>query len=113
MVTNTSQPQTGGDAIVNSLIANGVDTVFGLPGAQIYPLFDSLKRNEARIRTVGARHEQGVAYMALCALDRASRRVRGGPRTRRPEYDCSALYRDGLQHASALRDRTNSFGLHR
>jgi acetolactate synthase I/II/III large subunit len=65
VVNNSSQIQTGGDAIVNSLIANGVDTVFGLPGAQIYPLFDSLKRNEARIRTVGARHEQGVAYMAF------------------------------------------------
>ena len=59
------EPLTGGDAIVESLLANNVDTVFGLPGAQIYPLFDALKRHENRIRTVGARHEQGVGYAAF------------------------------------------------
>ena len=32
---------TGGEAIVNALVAHGVDTVFGLPGAQIYGLFDA------------------------------------------------------------------------
>lgn len=65
VIDKANQRQSGGDAIVHSLIANGVDTVFGLPGAQIYPLFDALKRNEARIRTIGSRHEQGVAYMAF------------------------------------------------
>ena len=35
-------PLSGGEAIVRSLIENGVDTVFGLPGAQMYPLFDAL-----------------------------------------------------------------------
>ena len=56
---------TGGGAIVNTLIANGVDTVFGLPGAQMYPLFDALAQNTDRIRTFGARHEQTCAYMAF------------------------------------------------
>jgi len=55
---------TGGDAIVASLEANGVDTVFGLPGVQMYPLFDALHRRQHVIRTVGARHEQGCGYMA-------------------------------------------------
>ena len=32
---------TGGDAIVSSLVAHGVDTVFGLPGAQTYGMFDA------------------------------------------------------------------------
>ena len=32
---------SGGEAIVNGLVAQGVDTVFGLPGAQIYGLFDA------------------------------------------------------------------------
>lgn len=55
---------TGGEAIVRAAEANGIDTVFGLPGAQIYPLFDALARSE-RIRTVVSRHEQGAAYMAM------------------------------------------------
>ncbi len=57
--------KTGGEAIVSGLIANGVDTVFGLPGAQMYPLFDALAQNADRIRTVGARHEQACGYMAF------------------------------------------------
>ena len=56
---------TGGMAIVEALIANGVDTVFGLPGAQLYPLFDALQQRSDRIRTIGARHEQACGYMAF------------------------------------------------
>jgi acetolactate synthase I/II/III large subunit len=56
---------TGGMAIVEQLLANGVETVFGLPGAQIYPLFDALQQRGDRIRTYGARHEQACAYMAF------------------------------------------------
>ena len=55
---------TAGDAIVAALEANGVRTVFGLPGVQMYPLFDALHRRQHVIRTVAARHEQGCAYMA-------------------------------------------------
>lgn len=54
---------TTADVIVATLIAHGVDTVFGLPGVQTYPLFDALAR--AGIKTVGARHEQGAGYMAF------------------------------------------------
>ncbi len=56
---------TGGMAIVEALIANAVDTVFGLPGAQLYPLFDALEQRADRIRTLGARHEQACGYMAF------------------------------------------------
>jgi acetolactate synthase I/II/III large subunit len=56
---------TGGMAIVETLIANGVDWVFGVPGAQLYPLFDALQQRSDRIRTVGARHEQACGYMAF------------------------------------------------
>src|SRR5438128_2066005 len=56
---------TGGDAIVAALLKHGVDTVFGLPGAQIYGLFDALQRAQSRIRTIGARHEQACSYMAF------------------------------------------------
>src|SRR4029079_18501073 len=56
---------TGGMAIVEALIANGVGTVFGLPGAQLYALFDALQQRGDQIRTVGARHEQACGYMAF------------------------------------------------
>jgi acetolactate synthase-1/2/3 large subunit len=60
-----SEKMNAGDHIVRNLIANGVDTVFGLPGVQTYPIFDALARNANKIRTVSARHEQATAYMAL------------------------------------------------
>src|SRR5215471_16828530 len=53
---------TGGEAIVSTLVAHGVDTVFGLPGAQIYGLFDAF--HQAQLKVIGARHEQACAYMA-------------------------------------------------
>ncbi len=62
-MTNTTR-MTGGEAVVRAAQANGVDTVFGLPGAQIYPLFDALARSDD-IRTIVTRHEQGAAYMAM------------------------------------------------
>ncbi len=53
---------TGGEAIVNGLVAHGVTTVFGLPGAQIYGLFDAF--HQAQLKVIGARHEQACGYMA-------------------------------------------------
>ena len=58
-MTSTS----GGEAIVNGLVAHGVDTVFGLPGAQIYGLFDAFQ--QAQLKVIGARHEQACGYMAF------------------------------------------------
>jgi acetolactate synthase-1/2/3 large subunit len=59
-----SAKMTGGEAMVRAARANGVDTVFGIPGAQIYPLFDALQRSDG-IRTIVTRHEQGAGYMAF------------------------------------------------
>lgn len=56
---------TGGEALVAGLLAHDVDTVFGLPGAQIYGLFDALYQAQPRLKVIGARHEQACAYMAL------------------------------------------------
>jgi acetolactate synthase-1/2/3 large subunit len=53
---------SGGEAIVGGLVAHGVDTVFGLPGAQIYGLFDAF--HQAQLKVIGARHEQACGYMA-------------------------------------------------
>jgi acetolactate synthase I/II/III large subunit len=57
--------RTGGEAIVDGLLAHGVDTVFGLPGAQVYGLFDAFKQAESKLKVIGARHEQACGYMAF------------------------------------------------
>ena len=60
-------PMTTAEATVATLIANGFDTLYALPGIHNDPLFDALFAASGRIRTVHARHEQGAAYMALGA----------------------------------------------
>jgi len=59
-----SEEITAADSMIHTLIEHGVDTVFGLPGVQTYALFDALHRRQDKIKTISARHEQGVAYMA-------------------------------------------------
>ena len=49
------ETMTGGMAIASALIANGVDTVFGLPGAQMYSFFDALQIRADRIQ-IGRAH---------------------------------------------------------
>jgi acetolactate synthase I/II/III large subunit len=56
---------SGADAILGQMLANGVDTIFGLPGGQLDHFFDSMYRSAERVRFVGSRHEQGAAYMAF------------------------------------------------
>ena len=57
------EKMSGGEAMVRAAKANGIDTVFGLPGAQTYPIFDALYK-QSDIKTVITRHEQGAGYMA-------------------------------------------------
>jgi acetolactate synthase-1/2/3 large subunit len=64
MLRGATEKLTGGEALVRSLIAEGVDTVFGLPGIQLDPMFNALHDAGNEIRVVNARHEQGTAYMA-------------------------------------------------
>lgn len=57
---------TTADAVVETLVANGTRTMFGLPGAQLDHFTDAIARN-GKIRFIHTRHEQGAAYMALGA----------------------------------------------
>lgn len=56
---------TGGDVLAESLLANGVDTIFALPGVQLDAAFDALARRQDQLRVLHTRHEQGAAYMAF------------------------------------------------
>jgi acetolactate synthase-1/2/3 large subunit len=63
----------GADAILRSLEAEGVDTMFGIPGGAVLPLYDAIARGTT-VRHVLARHEQGAGHMAE-GYARASGRV--------------------------------------
>ncbi len=56
---------TGGQTVVRSLINEGVDTIFGLPGVQNDWLYNALYDYRDEIRVIHTRHEQGAGYMAL------------------------------------------------
>lgn len=56
---------TGGEVVARSLVANGIDTLFGIPGVQLDPVFAGLYDVQDDIRIIHARHEQGVALMAF------------------------------------------------
>jgi acetolactate synthase I/II/III large subunit len=56
--------ETTGQALARSLIENGIDTVFGIPGAHMYDFNDALYEKREEIRFIHTRHEQGAGYMA-------------------------------------------------
>jgi acetolactate synthase-1/2/3 large subunit len=55
-------PQTGAGLLVKSLEAQGVEYIFGVPGAKIDKVFDTLV--DSKIKTVVCRHEQNAAFIA-------------------------------------------------
>ena len=59
--------QTLATLAVDSLIENGIDTLYCVPGVQNDNLFDAIYHRQQALRPVHARHEQGAVYMALGA----------------------------------------------
>lgn len=55
---------TGAQAVVHSLIAEGVDLIFGYPGGAIMPVYDALYDVEDELKHVLTRHEQGATHAA-------------------------------------------------
>lgn len=54
----------GGQAIIKSLEAQGVEYIFGYSGGSVIPIFDALITTPTNIKFVLVRHEQGAAHMA-------------------------------------------------
>lgn len=55
---------TGAEALMRSLEAQGVDTLFGYPGGSIMPVFDALYDHRDRLNHILVRHEQGATHAA-------------------------------------------------
>jgi acetolactate synthase-1/2/3 large subunit len=56
-------PRNGAQALLEALIAGGVDTLFGYPGGAALPLYDAL-HGEPRLRHILVRHEQAAVHAA-------------------------------------------------
>jgi acetolactate synthase-1/2/3 large subunit len=54
----------GSEALMEALIHEGVDTIFGYPGGAIIPVYDSLYDYQDKIRHVLVRHEQAATHAA-------------------------------------------------
>lgn len=55
---------TGAEAIIRSLLAEGVDLVYGYPGGAIMPVYDELYKFKEELHHVLVRHEQGATHAA-------------------------------------------------
>ena len=80
-----SKEMSGADILVEALIDQGVEVVFGYPGGAVLPIYDALFKQK-RIRHILVRHEQArdPCGRRLCPLDRQARR---GARHLRPRRD--------------------------
>ena len=55
---------TGSEAVILSLLEEGVDTIFGYPGGAIMPIYDALYGYKDKVNHLLVRHEQGAAHAA-------------------------------------------------
>jgi len=60
----TKKNINGAEAVILSLLAEGVDTIFGYPGGAIMPIYDELYHYTDKIRHLLVRHEQGATHAA-------------------------------------------------
>ena len=71
---NQTENIPGSEILIRSLIAEGVDTIFGYPGGAIMPVFDALYDHKDKIRHILVRHEQGALHAAQ-GYERVSEKV--------------------------------------
>lgn len=65
---------TAADALVDTIEAWGVDTVFGIPGDGINGIMEALRKRQDRVRFIQVRHEEAAAF-AACAYGKFTGRL--------------------------------------
>lgn len=55
---------TGAQIVIEALVEQGVDTIFGYPGGAILNIYDELYKNQNRIKHILTAHEQGASHAA-------------------------------------------------
>ena len=64
MNASASSSRPAGHALVEALIAQGVDTAFGVPGESFLAALDGFYEHRDKIRFIACRHEGGASFMA-------------------------------------------------
>ncbi|HDR50542.1 MAG TPA: biosynthetic-type acetolactate synthase large subunit [Mariniphaga anaerophila] len=60
----TKKTVSGSQAVILSLLEEGVDTIFGYPGGAIMPIYDALYDHDRNVKHILTRHEQGAVHAA-------------------------------------------------
>jgi len=60
----STEPMRGARILLECLLKEGADTIFGYPGGAILHVYDELAKMKGRIRHVLVRHEQGAVHAA-------------------------------------------------
>jgi len=55
---------SGAEAVIRTLIEEGVDLIYGYPGGAIMPIYDELYKFQDKLNHVLTRHEQGATHAA-------------------------------------------------
>jgi acetolactate synthase-1/2/3 large subunit len=63
-MNNKKLPILGSEALLESLLKEGVETIFGYPGGQAIPIYDALYDYSDRLKHILVRHEQGAIHAA-------------------------------------------------
>jgi acetolactate synthase-1/2/3 large subunit len=63
-MSTAPSPRPAGHALVEALLAQGVDTCFGVPGESFLAVLDGLHEHRGRIRFIACRQEGGATFMA-------------------------------------------------
>ena len=61
---NKKQLMTGSKILIESLLKEGVDTIFGYPGGAVLNIYDELFNYRDKLNHILVRHEQGAAHAA-------------------------------------------------
>ncbi len=61
---NTPVEISGSQAVLDAMISEGIDTIFGYPGGAIMPIYDALYDYNDRLKHILVRHEQGAIHAA-------------------------------------------------
>ncbi len=56
--------KNGAEILIDALVEQGVDTIFGYPGGAVLNIYDALYKNSDRIRHILTAHDQGAAHAA-------------------------------------------------
>lgn len=60
----STAPKTGADLLIDLLIKEGVDAIFGYPGGAVLPIYDAIYRAQNSVQHLLFRHEQGMIHAA-------------------------------------------------